>query len=105
MLPFVLNPITHAVSPLKLFEYLAAGKPVVSTPLVEVSRYPVVLLAQDPQAFALALDHGLALRDDAAYMEAIEQTVRDNTWDARAKEVLAALDSLTPRMADSGRCA
>ena len=103
MLPFVLNPITHAVSPLKLFEYLAAGKPVVSTPLTEVSRYPVVLLAQDPEAFALALDHGLALRDDAVYKEAIEQIVRDNTWDARAKAVLAALDGLRPRAADSRR--
>jgi len=105
MLPFVLNPITHAVSPLKLFEYLAAGKPVVSTPLAEVSRYPVVLLAQDPEAFALALDHGLALRDDAVYKEAIEQTVRDNTWNARAKEVLTALDGLTFRTADSWRLA
>jgi len=103
ILPFVLNPITHAVSPLKLFEYLAAGKPVVSTPLEEVSRCSVVLLAQDPEAFALALDHGLALRDDPVYKEAIAQTVRDNTWEARAKEVLAALDGLTPRAAVSGR--
>ena len=103
MLPFVLNPITHAVSALKMFEYFAAGKPVVSTPLAEVSRYPVVLLAQDPEAFALALDHGLALRTDAVYMESIEQTVRDNTWDVRAKEVLRALDGLAPHAVDSGR--
>ncbi len=103
MLPFVLNSITHAVSPLKLFEYLAAGKPVVSTPLAEVSRYPVVVLAQDSEAFALALDHGLALRGDAIYLEAIEQAVRDNTWDVRAREVLAAIDGLTPGAADSRR--
>ena len=30
-IPFVLNDVTHAVSPVKLHEYLAAGKPVVAT--------------------------------------------------------------------------
>ncbi len=35
MIPFRLNPITHATSPLKLFEYMARGKPVVITPMQE----------------------------------------------------------------------
>ena len=39
LIPFKLNPLTHAVNPIKLREYLAAGLPVVSTPLPEVERY------------------------------------------------------------------
>jgi len=42
LIPFKLNPLTHAVNPIKLREYLAAGLPVVSTPLPEVARYAQV---------------------------------------------------------------
>ena len=94
MLPFVVSPVTDAISPLKLFEYLAAGKPVVSTSLAEVSRYPVVLLAGDAETFALALDHALSLRSDKVHASLIEKTARENTWDARAAAMLAALEAL-----------
>ncbi|MDY0169842.1 MAG: glycosyltransferase [Thermoguttaceae bacterium] len=39
LIPFKLNALTRAVNPIKLREYLAAGLPVVSTPLPEVERY------------------------------------------------------------------
>ncbi len=39
MIPFVVSSLTQAVNPIKLREYLAAGLPVVSTPMPEVERY------------------------------------------------------------------
>ena len=43
--PFASGPLTEAVNPIKLREYLAAGRPVVSTPMPEVERYaPAVRL-------------------------------------------------------------
>lgn len=45
MIPFLVNDITNATSPLKLFEYMAGGKPVVVTPMEESQHYPGVLVA------------------------------------------------------------
>ncbi len=103
MLPFVVSSLTDAISPVKLFEYLAAGKPVVATPLAEVSRYPVVLIAQGAEAFALALDHALALRDDDVHRDQTKKTADENTWNARAAAMLVALDALSERRAGRAR--
>ncbi len=45
-IPFVLNEITECTSPVKLFEYMAAGRPIVTTDLPECRKYRSVLLAQ-----------------------------------------------------------
>lgn len=91
MIPFQLNSITHATSPLKLFEYMAAGKPVVITPMRESMRYPGVLVAQDAQDFSSKLDQALKLRLDPNYLSQIERVAQENTWDARARRILEAL--------------
>ena len=50
-IPFVLNAITHACSPVKLFEYMAAGKPIVTTAMREVLKYQSVLVARSAEDF------------------------------------------------------
>ena len=61
LIPFKINELTRAVNPIKLKEYLAAGLPVVSTPLPEVRLYGhLVELAEDAQAFAAAVEACLA---------------------------------------------
>jgi glycosyltransferase involved in cell wall biosynthesis len=92
MIPFQLNDITHATSPLKLFEYMAGGKPVVVTPMRESLRYPGVLSGKDPAEFAAQLDLALQLRNDSKYIAALDEVARQNTWDARARQLLQALD-------------
>lgn len=93
MIPFVVNEITHATSPLKLFEYMAGGKPVVVTPMEESLRYPGVLVGRDAQEFAARLDEALDFRRNTAYLEAIDAVARENTWDARAGLILRTLES------------
>lgn len=39
LIPFKINELTRAVNPIKLREYLAAGLPVISTPMPEVAQY------------------------------------------------------------------
>lgn len=90
-IPFRLNSITHATSPLKLFEYLAAGKPTVITAMEESMRYPGVMVAKNMKEFVQMLDRGLMLKDDQDYLSLIDQVARENTWDNRAKQILAAL--------------
>lgn len=76
VLPYLINHFTDGIMPVKLKEYLAAGLPVVATPLLEVRRFAeqhpgLVRFARDPQEFVAALR--LALSDNAS--EAVERRV------------------------------
>ncbi len=84
LLPFALNDATRFISPTKTPEYLAAGKPVVSTPIRDVVRgygdEGLVAIAGDAQAFAVALD--AALEPPApAWREKVERKLAAGSWD------------------------
>jgi len=93
IIPFVVNEVTHAVSPLKLFEYMAGGKPIVITPMQESMHYPGVLVGDSPKSFVEQLDKALELRDDPMYLEQLRKTARENTWEARAEEILQTIEA------------
>lgn len=92
-IPFCISPVTQATSPIKLFEYFAGGKPVVTTPLQECLRYPGVLVAQDADEFSAQLDAALGLAHDAGYLASIDEIARANTWDARAQQILELIQA------------
>jgi len=90
-IPFIVNEITHATSPLKLFEYMASEKPTVITPMRESIQYPGVLVGETPDEFAEKIDLALKLRDDESYRTELRSTAKNNTWDQRAQQILAAI--------------
>jgi glycosyltransferase involved in cell wall biosynthesis len=91
MIPFCLNEVTHATSPLKLFEYMAGGKPAVITAMEESARYPGVLIGLDAVDFSNKLDQAFQLREDPGYLNQIDQVARQHTWDKHARQILNAL--------------
>lgn len=91
IIPFVLNDITHPVSPVKLFEYFAAGRPVVATPMREIAKDELVLLADGPGRFVAQLRKALTLRDDPAFRERSLAAAMAASWGGRARAVLDAL--------------
>ncbi|MEO6928096.1 MAG: glycosyl transferase family 1, partial [Casimicrobiaceae bacterium] len=58
LVPFVLNPSTDAVSPLKFFEFVAAGKPVLTTPTKTMREYADFALVADADAIVAAVEQG-----------------------------------------------
>jgi glycosyltransferase involved in cell wall biosynthesis len=90
-IPFVLNAITHACSPVKLFEYMAAGKPIVTTAMREVLKYKSVLAARSPEEFVLRLDEAIDKRDDPTYLALLRKEAEENTWESRAQSLVSAL--------------
>lgn len=91
LIPFVVGPATDGMDVVKLYEYLAQGVPVVSTPIREIVRYDgLVRLASTPEAFADAVDEALAEDDPDLRARRID-LARRNTWDDRLDVVEAAL--------------
>lgn len=87
--PFRVNALTVGVNPLKLREYLAAGLPTLSTALPEaLSLQPAVNIVRAAGDVRRALEEVLA-RDSAAARAARRAVVRDDGWDARARELRA----------------
>jgi glycosyltransferase involved in cell wall biosynthesis len=87
MMPFALNEATRSISPTKTLEYLAAGKPVVSTAIRDVvSLYgSVVHIADGPAAFVAAVEAALAEENTGlGRREDREQLVANSSWDAIA---------------------
>jgi glycosyltransferase involved in cell wall biosynthesis len=100
IVPFVINELTIHVSPIKLREYLAMGKAVVSTPLpavVEFARQTdVVEVASDSAAFLAALDRAIA-NDSADRIRARQAAVQHDTWEARAADVEQVIEAALRR--------
>ncbi len=92
-IPFVVNDAINAVSPIKLFEYMAGGKPIVTSDLVECRKYDVVLLADTPDAWRDRLREAIALSRDSAYLARVDASARENTWQARVRLLLATLEA------------
>jgi UDP-galactopyranose mutase len=82
LMPFALNEATRSISPTKTPEYLAAGKPVVSTPVADVvAGYgEVVRIAEGPAAFAR--EAVAALEPDPARVARGTELARNAGWDA-----------------------
>jgi glycosyltransferase involved in cell wall biosynthesis len=84
LIPFTINAITRATSPLKLYEYFSAGKPVVTTPMPECQAHPEVHVARWADEFAAALDAALAQSRCPQFRQHLRAIGRANSWAARA---------------------
>jgi glycosyltransferase involved in cell wall biosynthesis len=102
-IPFILNEVTHACSPVKLFEYMAAGKPVVASPMREILKYESVLFADGPETFVYQLEKALDLQNDSGYRKMLRSDAESNTWLSRIQTLLAALDSAAQRQGGIAR--
>jgi UDP-galactopyranose mutase len=86
LMPFAINEATRFISPTKTPEYLSAGKPVVSTAIIDVIRdygaMEGVKIAGTAEAFVTACDEAMALaRGDSAWLEEADEFLRQTDWD------------------------
>ncbi len=85
LLPFAINASTAFISPTKTPEYLAAGKPVVSTPIRDVVRpygdAGLVHIAASELNFVTAVELALAQKEDIAWSQKVTAFLSDMSWD------------------------
>ncbi|MBI2392081.1 MAG: glycosyltransferase family 1 protein [Deltaproteobacteria bacterium] len=100
IMPFALNDATKYISPTKTLEFLAGGKPVVSTPIRDVVRpygeHAVVRIAGTPDEFVAAC--AAALSEDAGERIARADAVLSQTsWDRTHARMAALIDEVCER--------
>ena len=91
IMPWQQNRWIAACNPVKLKEYLALGKPIVSTPFPELHKYhEVVYIGSGPEEFARLIKDALA-EDGPERITARRKKVEKATWDSKVKLVLEEL--------------
>ena len=109
MIPFKINRITEATSPLKLYEYMAAAKPIITTAMPECRSFPVVNIVRSAEEFALALNNARKQGLDPEFCAELRATARENSWAARVDSVIETLErkaqSITPSSVESSTSA
>jgi len=91
------DPFVQGINPNKVYQYLAAGRPVVSTPLLDLEpRPPLLQFASDPEGFANAVRVALAARPPAAQCRTL---ARPHDWGTLAERMVGEIER---RMAGSG---
>jgi glycosyltransferase involved in cell wall biosynthesis len=85
IIPWKVNEITQATSPLKLYEYLAMRKPVVTPDLLPLHGIPGVFRAADKQDFVRLVND---VRLQELPMQEIDAFVSENNWQARIRQLI-----------------
>ena len=93
LIPFRVIPLTLATNPVKAYEYLSAGKPVVGTDLPELDQFgTLVHRARDADDFMGCVSLALQEREDAV-RQARMDFARGQTWQHRAADLIVAVES------------
>jgi UDP-galactopyranose mutase len=97
IMPFALNEATKFISPTKTPEYLAAGKPVVSTSIRDVifpyQNYNLVHIADTAGEFIIAIENALNERKNPEWLDRVDHYLRDHSWDYTF-EKMASLEKM-----------
>ncbi len=89
LIPYRVNDETRAISSLKLYEYLAAGKPVVSArvPAAEEHAQLVALAEATAASWLATVEQALATAEDAQAIVARQAVAAANTWEERVRRI------------------
>ena len=99
LVPFKLTELTLCTNPVKVYEYLAAGKPVVATALPEVKEMEkVVHVADDHDHFIELLGMAMAERDDPALAAERSQWATGHDWKTRAEQFDGSIRAAFPKV-------
>ncbi|MBT9158553.1 MAG: putative teichuronic acid biosynthesis glycosyltransferase TuaH [Firmicutes bacterium] len=93
LIPFKNNELTLSVNPLKLYEYFAAGKPVLVTDIPELTRWgPLVYPVISPEKFVEALEQVASENTDLGLRR--RRVAEENSWSAKVDAIMACMEGL-----------
>lgn len=90
LIPYAVNDLTRSVFPMKVYEYLAAGLPVVATPLPTLAGVDAIAVAHDAAELVAAVERQLAT-DSPQRRAQRSRAAAGHSWEARIAEIERAL--------------
>ncbi len=95
LIAYALNEYTHHVFPLKLYDYMAAGKPIVATDMEELRPLEGAHLSigRTHDEFAKAIEHAMA-HDSPEQAEARAAEAARQSWDQRVEEISSIIEPM-----------
>jgi glycosyltransferase involved in cell wall biosynthesis len=93
LIPYARNELTNSIFPMKVYEYLAAGLPVIATPLPALAGVSEVQSADDAERMLALLDAALADDTPARRLER-SRAAASHSWEQRLEEIAVAIGSL-----------
>lgn len=95
LIPFLLNESTRFISPTKTPEYLAAGLPVVSTPIRDVvnpyGKFGLVSIAHNAEEFIACAEKERDRNDRKAWLQKVDFFLAHNSWDETCTRMFTLL--------------
>lgn len=92
IIPHKADTYVSTTNPMKMYEYLACGKPIVATPAPGISMFDEIRVAPTPEEFNKEVIN--ALKDNTEKKElARQELVKDHTWKQRVKKMLELINS------------
>jgi glycosyltransferase involved in cell wall biosynthesis len=104
LMPFARNESTRFISPTKTPEYLAGGRPVVSTPIRDVVRpygeLDLVEIAEDPESFVAAAERAMARCGEGApereeWLRRVDEFLAGGSWSRTFRNMSDLIDGAT----------
>ena len=94
VIPFVINEVTLSTSPVKVFEYMASGTPIVTTALPECEKYKSVLIGESHDDFIKKIAQAIKLKKQNEYVELLKKEALDNAWEEKCEEIINFLNEV-----------
>ena len=105
LIPFAINESTKFISPTKTPEYLAAGKPVISTPITDVinpyGKEELVHIAATAEEFIAAATTILAQTDRSEWLQRSDAFLADISWDKTWSDMVGIMSSTLQQLSET----
>ncbi|MBF4494179.1 glycosyltransferase [Flavobacterium sp. MR2016-29] len=97
MMPFAINDATKYISPTKTLEYMAAGKPIISTKIHDVERdySNCVSLVENADKFTDAITSLFDKRATSSLQAKYHEILKNTSWDATAEKMQSIIKEFT----------
>ncbi len=96
ILPFKKGPIAESTDPIKLYEYFSLGKPVVSTPMRQLSKYRdngLLLFAKNSEDFSKSIYQAIKM-NSPELVSARQKIAEEHSWTNLCKRMIAEIESV-----------
>ena len=98
LIPFKDVPLIRSTNPVKFYEYISSGKPVVATHMDELVRYKdVAYISKDKDEFVKNIERALN-ESDEDIVKMRKEVAKKNDWDERVRNILKAMHESFPKV-------